>query len=65
MYDEHVLALIEAVNGANVDAVHVFAPNAVFCDDVCHSSPLMDRRIGQRLVEKPDYPLPRFRELWG
>ena len=39
MYDEYVRALIEAVNGANVDAVDVVAPNAFFCDDVCHTSP--------------------------
>ena len=34
--DEHVLALIEAVDGANLDAVHVFALNAVVRDDVGH-----------------------------
>jgi hypothetical protein len=36
MDDEHVLALIEAVDGANLDAVHVFALNAIVRDDVGH-----------------------------
>ena len=32
--DEHVLALVEAVHGAHVDAVHGFAANAAIVDDV-------------------------------
>jgi hypothetical protein len=36
MYDEHILALIEAVYGANLNAVSVFAPDASFVDDVSH-----------------------------
>jgi hypothetical protein len=36
MDDEHVLAFIEAVDGANLDAVHVFAADAVVRDDVGH-----------------------------
>jgi len=36
MYDEHILALIETVHRANLDAVGVFAPNAGFVDDVSH-----------------------------
>ena len=32
--DEHVLALVEAVHGADLDAVHVFAANATLVDDV-------------------------------
>ena len=35
MDDEHVLALVEAVHGAHLDAVHSFAANAVIVDDVC------------------------------
>jgi hypothetical protein len=31
---EHVLALVEAVHGAHVDAVHGFAANAALVDDV-------------------------------
>jgi hypothetical protein len=34
--DEHVLALVEAVDRANLDAVHVLALDAVFVDDVSH-----------------------------
>src|SRR5215831_1090453 len=34
MNDEHVLALVEAVHGANLDAVHDFAANAAIVDDV-------------------------------
>jgi hypothetical protein len=37
MDDEHVLAFIEAVDGADLDAVHVLALDAVFGDDVSHS----------------------------
>src|SRR5262249_59600218 len=36
MNDEHVLAFIEAVDRANLDAVHVFAFYALFDDDVGH-----------------------------
>ena len=32
--DEHVLALVEAVHGAHLDAVHGFAANAAVVDDV-------------------------------
>jgi hypothetical protein len=34
MDDEHVLALVEAVHGAHLDAVHGFAANAAIVDDV-------------------------------
>ena len=34
--DEHVIAFIEAVDRANLDAVHVFALNAIVRDDVGH-----------------------------
>src|SRR5262245_46396275 len=36
MDDEHVVALVEAVDGADLDAVHVLALDAVFGDDVGH-----------------------------
>ena len=36
--DEHVLALVEAVHGADFDAVHVLALDAGFGDDVGHSA---------------------------
>ena len=34
MDDEHILALVEAIHGAHLDAVHGFAANATFIDDV-------------------------------
>jgi hypothetical protein len=34
--DEHVLAFIEAVDWTDLDAVHVFALDAVVGDDVSH-----------------------------
>jgi hypothetical protein len=36
MNDEHVLALVEAIYGADFDAIHVFASNAAIVDDVGH-----------------------------
>ena len=36
LYDEHVLAVIEAVGGTVLDAVRVFAFDAVVGDDVGH-----------------------------
>jgi len=38
MDDEHVLALVEAVDGADLDAVHVLAFDAGFSDDVRHGA---------------------------
>src|SRR5262249_50204526 len=38
MDDEHVLALVEAVHGTNVHAIHVLALDAAFDDDVGHST---------------------------
>ena len=36
MDDEHILALIEAIDRADLDAVHIFALDAVFDDDIGH-----------------------------
>ncbi len=36
MNDEHILADIEAVDGTHLDAIHVFAFDAVVGDDVGH-----------------------------
>jgi hypothetical protein len=36
MDDKHVLALIEAVDGADLHAIHIFALDAIFSDDVGH-----------------------------
>src|SRR5262249_50965812 len=38
MDDQHVLALVEAVHGAHLDAVHVLALDAIVVDDVGHRS---------------------------
>ena len=37
--DQHVFALIEAIYWANFYAIHIFAFNAVFSDDVGHFGP--------------------------
>src|SRR5262249_5002977 len=36
MDDEHVFALVEAIHGTHLDAIHVLARNAAFDDDVGH-----------------------------
>src|SRR5690348_8978590 len=36
MDDQHVLALVETIHGANLDAVHVFALDAGFGHDIGH-----------------------------
>jgi hypothetical protein len=36
MNDEHVFALVEAIHGANFDAIHVFTSDAIVVDDVGH-----------------------------
>jgi hypothetical protein len=45
MDDKHVLAFVEAIHGADFHAVHIFALDAVFSDDVGHSRvPAVDAR---------------------
>jgi hypothetical protein len=39
MDHEHVFTLVEAVHGADFDAIHVLALDASFGDDVGHSCP--------------------------
>src|SRR5688500_4556452 len=34
--DEHVLAFVEAVDRTHLDAIHIFAPDAGFGDDIGH-----------------------------
>ena len=59
MDDEHVLALVEAVHGAHLDAVHSFAANAAIVDDVCQLGVLsrqmepLDWRICQTSSNAP------------
>jgi hypothetical protein len=43
---EHVLALVEAIHGAHLDAVHGFAANAALIDDVGQLSILSADRSG-------------------
>src|SRR6266849_4231151 len=44
--DEHVLALVEAVHGAHLDAVHDFATNTALVDDEGQLSVLSGDRSG-------------------
>ena len=39
--DQHVFALVEAIDGAHFHAIHIFALDAVFGDDVGHDGPLV------------------------
>ena len=39
--DQHVFALVEAIHGADFNAVHIFAFNAVIIDDVGHVGPVV------------------------
>src|SRR6266511_41506 len=52
MDDQHVLALVEAVHGAHVDAVHGFAANAALVDDVGQLSVLSADRSSE-LIQCP------------
>ena len=36
VYDEHILALVEAIYGAYLDTIGVFTRDAIVCDDVSH-----------------------------
>src|SRR5439155_7792041 len=57
---EHVLALVEAVHGADLDAIHVFALDTGFIDDVGHCGSgsgfapvLAQARVGCKLTDRP------------
>jgi hypothetical protein len=39
MDNQHVFAFVEAIHRANFDAIHIFAFDAVFSDDVSHDYP--------------------------
>jgi hypothetical protein len=43
MNDEHVLTLIEAIDGTNFNAVRELALDAILVDDVGHTSSLLTR----------------------
>jgi len=50
--DQHVLALVEAIHRAHLDAVHRFATNAVVVDDVGQSSLVRVFKRMQRVFGK-------------
>src|SRR5258708_32672957 len=60
--DEHVLALVEAVNGAHFDAVHGFAANTTLVDDVGQLTVLSVGRSGE-LVELQQVSPPRYTQV--
>ena len=39
--DQHVFTLVETIHGTDFNAVHVFAFDAVFSDNVGHSGPVV------------------------
>jgi hypothetical protein len=47
MDHKHVLALVETIHGAYLDAVHGFAANAALIDDVGQSCVLSTDRSGE------------------
>jgi hypothetical protein len=38
MDDEEILSLIEAINRANIYTILIFAENAIFGHDICHTA---------------------------
>ena len=48
--DQHHLALVEAIDGANFDAIHELALDATFDDHVSHS--LLSGRAPERVQQK-------------
>jgi hypothetical protein len=55
MDDEHVLALVETIHRAYLNAVHVFALDAIFSDDVGHERSF--EGLFERLVKSGAPPL--------
>jgi hypothetical protein len=57
MNDEHILALVETVHGANLDTVCVLATNAALVDDVSHwwSLHLKASRSVAEKIQKQDF----------
>jgi hypothetical protein len=45
--DEHILALIEAIDGTYLHAIHIFAPNAVVGNDEGHDALFGQGRSGR------------------
>src|SRR5690348_13816379 len=57
MNDEHVLALVETIDRADLDAVHVFALDAGFVHDVWHCSLPAETRQCRRGGEVDGYKI--------
>src|SRR5262249_53682785 len=71
---QHVLTLIETVNGTDLHAIHIFAADARFCDNISHDGWIFLLSFGSvprpGSVISPDQPLPlasrpRMRDLIG
>jgi hypothetical protein len=45
--DEHILSLIEAIDGTYLHAIHIFAPNAVVGNDEGHDALFGQGRSGR------------------
>src|SRR5262249_20199877 len=60
MDDEHVCALVEAVDWANFDAIRELALDAVLVDDVCHALLSLINGTGLEPVRESRFCLP----LW-
>ena len=53
--DEHILAFIETIDRTDLDAVHVFALDAVFDDDIGHSkAPLRPSSARRKFANRVD-----------
>jgi hypothetical protein len=50
---EHILALVEAIHGADLDAVHGFAANAALIDDIGQLSALSVDRSDELIHVRP------------
>ena len=56
---QHVLALVKTIHGADLHAVHVFAFDAVFSDDISHGAPLSAVRDGRFYIDSSTIEPPR------
>src|SRR5258708_5476513 len=61
MDHQHVVALVEAIDGADLDAVHVLALDAVFGDDVSHLIFCRIRLVfAQRIIARRQMATPLY-----
>jgi hypothetical protein len=61
MDHKHILALVEAIHGADFDAIHVFALDAVFDDDIGHDH-FPSRANAASPARRVNGPMPRVIE---